>query len=301
MKVCITGANGFLGQYLVTELLERGMEVIATGQGNDRSGRMPQARYQYLQLDITEIEKYKALLAANRPDFLVHLAAITQPDACALDPARCTLINEKATADLAGIADTYRCHFVLLSTDFVFDGKKGNYTEQDVPAPISHYGHTKLAAEHWVKASSSPWTIIRTCLVYGNAWKGTRANILSWVKESLEKGEPIKVVNDQVRTPTYVADLAQAIGLMLAKRATGIFHISGKDVRTPYQMAIETARWLGYKQELITPVTAATFSQPAQRPLLTGLDCTRAIRELGYKARSFEEGLRAMFERPTAS
>ena len=131
---------------------------------------------------------------------------------------------------------------------------------------------------------------MRTILVYGKPQKG-RGNILSVVKEKLEKGEEYRVVDDQVRTPTYVEDLASAIIAIMEKKAKGVFHIAGADVLTPYQMAIRVAEYLGLNSSLIKKATAADFSQPAKRPPRTGFVIEKAKRELGYTPTSFEEGL----------
>ena len=139
------------------------------------------------------------------------------------------------------------------------------------------------------------WAIIRTCLVYGNTLDGTRSNIITWVKENLEQKKKIRVVNDQIRTPTYVEDLAKGILLAIEKRAKGVYHISGNEILTPYQMAIKTAEFFSLDKNLIEEVNASNFSQIAKRPQRTGFDISKAKTELGYEPMSFEEGLEMMF------
>src|SRR6185295_16216615 len=112
----------------------------------------------------------------------------------------------------------------------------GPYNESAIPGPINYYGSSKLAAEKAVMESGLNWSIIRTVLVYGNIFAGNRNNIISWVKENLEKGKKIKVVSDQWRTPTYVEDLARGVLLGMEKNATGLFHISGEEMLSPYNM-----------------------------------------------------------------
>jgi dTDP-4-dehydrorhamnose reductase len=136
---------------------------------------------------------------------------------------------------------------------------------------------------------------VRTVLVYGKPQAG-RTNILTIVKDRLEKGEGYKVVDDQVRTPTYVEDLVNGIISIIERRAKGLYHISGEDVLTPYQMAIKAAEYLGLDKTLIQRVTAADFSQPAKRPPITGLSIDKAKKYLGYQPISFQEGLRKTFE-----
>jgi dTDP-4-dehydrorhamnose reductase len=234
------------------------------------------------------------LFEAEQPDVVVHAAAMTQVDDCELQHEKCFEVNVQGTSQILVDAELVCKHFIYVSTDFVFDGEKGNYTEEDEASPLSWYGFTKLQAEAVVESSTIPWAIVRTCLVYGETVDGTRSNIITWTKKNLEEGKPIKVVNDQVRTPTYVVDLAKGILLVIEKKATGIFHIAGKDILTPYQMALATASHCGLSKTLIEEVTAATFTQPAKRPPLTGFDITKAKNELGYAPLSFEEGLQAM-------
>ena len=131
-------------------------------------------------------------------------------------------------------------------------------------------------------------------MVYGKNHSG-HSNILKIVREKLEKGEEYSVFDDQVRTPTYVEDLAKGIVSIIEKKATGVFHISGKDVLTPYQMTIKTAEYLKLDSSVIKKVTHASFSQPAKRPLKTGFMIDKARKELGYEPISFEEGLKKTF------
>ena len=131
-------------------------------------------------------------------------------------------------------------------------------------------------------------------LVYGRPASG-KQNILTIVRNKLEKGETYNVVNDQVRTPTYVEDLARGITAIIEKKSKGVFHLSGQDILTPYEMACITADFLKLDKSLIKKVTAADFSQPARRPLKTGFIIDKAKRELDYHPLSFSEGLKKMF------
>lgn len=132
-------------------------------------------------------------------------------------------------------------------------------------------------------------------LVYGHP-HGGRGNILTMVANNLKEGKPLRIFNDQVRTPTFVEDLAQGLKSIIDKRATGVFHLSGEDVRTPWEMAVEATRHLGYDPELIEKVTEQTFSQPARRPLRTGFNLAKARQLLDYRTTPFSEGLRKTFE-----
>lgn len=291
-KIMVTGANGLLGQFLVQWLLYKGYTVAATGKGESRLPFDGQPAYSWHTLDFTDPDAVPALVAHVAPEVIVHSGAHTQVDLCELDHEACRKTNVEGTRLLLQAAAACNARFVFLSTDFVFDGANGPYNETATPNPISMYGHSKLAGEQMVQQSGLSWSIVRTILVYGTALVGTRSNIITWTKENLEAGKPIKVVSDQWRTPTYVGDLAKGVELVIRHEAQGLFHISGKDFLTPYDMALQTARLLKLDETLMTKVDAATFTQPGKRPPRTGFVIDKAIDELGYAPVSFEEGIR---------
>jgi dTDP-4-dehydrorhamnose reductase len=293
-KVLITGGNGFVAQQLALLLAEK-YKTVVTGKGPSRvSFNNPHIIYR--EMDITAPEACINVITQESPDFIVHTAAISKPDECENDQEKAEDINVSGTKYLLEAASQLKnCFFIFLSSDFVFSGEdKGMYAEDDLPSPVNYYGLTKLVAEKEVEKYAGGWSIVRTVLVYGET-NGGRDNILTMAVKTLKKGAPIKIVNDQVRTPTYVGDLCKGINLVIEKRAHGIFHISGKNVLTPYQMVIAAAKFLGLDEQLVTPVTEKDFSQPARRPLKTGFIISKAERELGYKPVSFEEGLGLMF------
>lgn len=294
MKVLITGANGLLGQHLTKLLLDKNYQVVATSRGESRLPFEPSGNYTYHSMDIANAFDTYAVMNREKPDVVVHAAAMTNVDECELQPEQCDRINVQGTAQILTDAESFSSHFIFISTDFVFDGEQGNYSEEDETLPISLYGFTKLQAESMVQTSDIPFAIVRTCLVYGNLLKGTRSNIVSWVRESLEQDKTIQVVSDQVRTPTYVGDLAKGIALIIEQKATGIYHISGKDWLTPYDIAIKTAQKFQLDAGKIVKVDASTFKQPGRRPLKTGFVIEKARKELGYEPISFDEGLELM-------
>ncbi|HEX6170506.1 MAG TPA: SDR family oxidoreductase [Chitinophagaceae bacterium] len=294
MKILITGANGFLGFYLTEQLLAKNFSVIATGKGECRLPFTHDPNFQWLSMDFTDPFSIHDVFENIKPDVVVHAGAMSKPDECEMDQMKAYLVNAEGTVQLLINSEELKSFFIFLSTDFVFDGERGMYSEDDTPRPVNYYGRTKLEAEEAVKEYEDGWAIVRTVLVYGKNHSGHN-NILKIVKEKLEKGEEYNVVDDQVRTPTYVGDLAKGIVSIIEKKATGVFHLSGKDILTPYQMAIKTAEHLKLDSSMIKKVTAASFSQPAKRPLKTGFIIDKARNELGYEPMSFEEGLRKTF------
>lgn len=294
MRILVTGANGFLGNYLVQQLLQKQYPVIATGKGECRLSFTGVDNFDYESMDFTDPFGVHDLFEKYQPSVVVHAGAMSKPDDCEKEQWQAYFINVEGTVTLLTNAEAYRSFFVFVSTDFVFDGEKGMYSETDIPSPVNFYGKTKLEAEEIVKEYAFDWAIARTVLVYGKPL-ARRSNILSIVKEKLEKGEEYSVVNDQVRTPTYVEDLAAGIVAIIEKKATGIYHLSGADILTPYEMAIKAADFLKLNKSLLKKVTAADFTQPAKRPPKTGFNIEKAKRELDYQPRSFDEGLAKTF------
>ena len=288
-KILITGANGLLGQKLV-QFYEKqpGVQVIATGIGKNRNSP---GSFIYRELDITSSERVNATLTECAPDVVINTAAMTQVDECELDPDNCQKLNVEAVRNLINACKKTDAFLIHLSTDFIFDGLSGPYKEEDLPNPLSKYAESKLESELLLDASGIPHAIIRTMLVYGIVQDMSRSNIILWVKKNLENGKGIKVVNDQWRTPTLAEDLAKGCALVAEKRALGTFHISGKDMLSPYDMAIATADFFDLDKSLIEEVDGSIFTQPAKRPAKTGFILDKAKRELGYEPVSFKEGL----------
>lgn len=292
MNILVTGANGFVGHYLVKKLLQH-HTVVATGKGESR---LPfnADNFMYEQMDFTDPFAVHDVFEKYKPDVVVHAGAMGKPDECEEQQWQAYIVNVEGTVTLLTNAAELNSFFVYVSTDFVFSGEKGNYTEKDPADPVNYYGKTKQEAEEAIREYEADWAIVRTVLVYGQPLSG-RSNILTIVKDKLEKNESYNVVDDQIRTPTYVEDLAEGIVKIVDQRATGIFHLSGKDKLTPYQMAQETAVYLGLDKELIKRVTAADFSQPAKRPANTSFITAKANAQLGYEPLSFRQGLEKMF------
>lgn len=292
MKILLTGSNGLLGQKLVALLRQQpGVVVVATARGTNRLADLhPEVRF--VPLDVTDAAQVRQVLASEQPTHLIHTAAMTQVDECELNQAACWTQNVTAVEYLASTCADLGIHLIHLSTDFIFNGLVGPLAEDAEPDPISHYGASKLAAERIVQATPGlRWAIARTVLVYGTVHGGGRSNIVLWVRDSLRKAQKIKVVADQWRTPTLAEDLALGCWLLAQHNAEGIYHISGRELLTPYQMAQQVAAFFELNAALLEQVDASTFTQPARRPPRTGFVIGKAERDLGYQPRSFAEGI----------
>ncbi|MBL8001633.1 MAG: NAD(P)-dependent oxidoreductase [Flavobacteriales bacterium] len=299
MRILITGSNGLLGQKLVAALRnDPAVELVATSRGGDRTPASLGDRYR--PLDITDATAVDAVFDAVRPEVVIHTAAMTNVDACELDPPACHLQNVTATEHLVRASERHNAHFIHLSTDFIFDGLDGPYSEDDAPAPLSIYGQSKLDSESVVRGSRlAKWAIARTIIVYGIAEGLSRSNVVLWAKGALEKGQPIKVVDDQWRMPTLAEDLADGC-IRIAKRgATGVYHLSGPDGMSILELVQRVGAFFQLDTSVVTPVKSDTLGQPAKRPPRTGFVLDKARRDLGYAPRGLEEGLAILREQLT--
>ncbi len=292
-RILVTGSNGLLGQKLTDiSLLDADIELIATSVGFNR--HPAKSGYIYEELDIRDADRLAELIQEYRPDALINTAAMTNVDTCEVEKDLCKTLNVDAVANLISVCEKYNVHLIHISTDFIFDGEQGPYAEDAAPGPLSYYGLTKLQAENLLKESSCRWAILRTIIVYGIVSDMSRSNIVLWAKDALQKGLPINVVNDQWRMPTLAEDLAMACILAVKKEATGVFNTSGKDMMSILEIVERVADFYGLDKSLIKPISAESLNQIARRPKRTGFVLDKAINELGYQPRSFEEGMQIL-------
>jgi len=295
MKILITGANGFLGQHLTLFLCEKGFDVIASGRGENRIPR--QFPFFFESFDLADIVTLNEIVLKHQPDVIIHNAAMSKPDECENDKQKCLLQNVETTRYLINAGRLFQPHFIYISTDFIF-GENGPHAEEEKPEPLNFYGESKLMSEQLVKSSGLSYAIVRPVFMYGPVWEGLRPSFLHWVKSSLEQGRQIKVVRDQQRTPTYVYDICKGIYQIIQQKSTGSFHLAGKDILSPYQMAVSVAEEMELNKALIENVTSETFPEPVKRAKRSGLLIDKSKKVLGYDPVSFSDGVRLTFLLP---
>ena len=288
MRILITGSNGLLGQKIVKILSKRGTEFLATSNGNNRNQDFPSELYR--EMDITNRQQISEVFNDYKPTHIIHTAALTNVDYCELNPEECQEVNVNATQKLWEESQKINAHFQLLSTDFIFDGLTGNYKETDEPSAVSIYGQSKVDAEKiLINSENKNWSIARTIIVYGTANNLSRTNIVLWSIEALTKGDPMKIIDDQFRMPTWADDLAWGCIEICRRNKTGIFHLCGPELMAVNEIVFRIAKHLGKSTENVEIISSSTLNQPAKRPPKTGFDLTKSRTELGYNPKTIEE------------
>jgi dTDP-4-dehydrorhamnose reductase len=290
-RVLITGANGLLGQELITRMSSLPIyDVLATGR--DARPRFTQGSCGYTQLDIADPDAVHRIFQDFTPDVVINCAAMTQVDQCETERDACWKVNADAVETLARATKQFGGRLLQVSTDFVFDGADGPYAEGARPNPINYYGKSKLSGENAARlAGTEGWAIARTVLVYGTSEGDARSNIALWVINELSAGREIYVVTDQFRTPTYAPDLADGIERIVRYGKTGVYHLSGREFMSVFEFARTIARVFELDESLIKPTDSTRFTQPAARPPRTGFIILKAETELGFRPRPVASAL----------
>jgi dTDP-4-dehydrorhamnose reductase len=288
--ILVTGSNGLLGQKIIYALRKRpDIRCISTSRGANRMQAID--GYTYEEADLGNKDHVRLLIDKYSPDVIINTAAMTNVDACENNKEEAWKMNVTTVENIIEASAGKNIHLIHLSTDFVFDGRKGPYIETDEPNPLSYYAHTKLESENRVRASGLPWTIVRTIIIYGVVDGNSRSNVVLWALNAMRDRKTITVINDQFRSPTLAEDLAEACISAAIRKATGIYHVSGREVMNILDIVRIVAEFFHLDQSLIKPVTSAELNQPSKRPTVTGFIITKAMRELDFHPHSFVDGL----------
>ena len=247
----------------------------------------------YIPCDITNREQVKKIVYDFCPDYIVNAAAFTNVDKSETEREQAWKVNVKAVEYIAEAARVIDAHLIHISSDYIFNGKNGPYSENTVPNPIGYYGRTKLASENALKISGAIYTILRTNVLYGTA-PDSRPDFVKWVVESLRNKKNIRTVIDQINNPTFIDDLVQAISKIIEFGRTGIYHIGGREFLSRFDFTNIIADYFHLDKSLVTPITTEELNQRARRPLKSGLITLKAETELGYKPHLIPEALEEM-------
>ena len=268
-RVLVTGGNGLLGTKTIGLLLAQGRQPLSASVEpeclNSFLGDFP-----YYPLDITDAEAVSRLFAESRPDAVVHTAAFTAVDACETQRELSWRVNVDGTANVASACREHGARLVHVSTDYIFDGEDGPYTEEDEPNPISHYGAGKLESEKAVKSRCLDWVIGRTMVLFGDA-PNVRPSFVKWLVDNLSRGQSVRIVDDQIGSPTLADNLAEMLVALLDSGKIGIYNTAGDALVDRHEFAVMAARLFGLDSGLIQRIKTKDLNQPAPRPLKSGL------------------------------
>jgi len=284
MKILITGISGMLGIDLYQTLREE-YEVTGLDRRDFPCSPSPSVN----KIDITDLEAVKELFYWLTPHFVIHAAAYTDVDGCEKDADKAYKVNALGTRNIALACQKLDIPVLYVSTDFVFRGDKETpYDEFDVPAPMNIYGKSKLAGENYLKSFLSRYFIVRSSWLYGRWGKNFVTTVLKLAREK----SVLKVVDDQVGSPTYTKDLSQQIKRLVATELYGTYHITNSGRCSWYEFAQEILKLAGIKGVKVTPITSEELARPAPRPKFSVLEnyCLRL--SLGNGMREWKEALR---------
>lgn len=231
-RIMISGAGGFIGQHLRSALTGLDAEMIALGSPRSTDDSL-------IKIDITDRERFQKLIRERQPTCIIHLAGNKNLGHCERNPDDVRPVNRDATETICE-AMPDDCHLVFLSSDYVFDGERGNYSETDAPAPKSVYGRMKYESERIIQAKCKHHTIIRTGGVYG-----VGGRFFDWIVDSLKNGGRVEAFVDTRFTPTYIGDLLRVILQVMDHKENALYHVAGPVSVSRYEMACAVAKTLG--------------------------------------------------------
>lgn len=286
-RILIVGSNGRLGQSL-TQKLKNKVKTELLCCSIERESLFDDVEYR--QMDMTKKDQVKKVVLDFVPDFIINAAAYTNVDKCETERELAWKINVAGVEYFAQYARLVDAHITHISSDYVFDGEAGPYSEKDKPNPVSYYGRTKFASENALKISGAKYTIVRTNVLYGPSEFGN-PDFVKWVIDSVNEGKEIKIVTDQINNPTFIPDLADGIIQIIDYNKDGIFNIGGAELMSRYDFTQKIADYFKLDKSLIKQIKTKELNQPAPRPRKSGLITLKAETELNYKPHSLDETL----------
>ena len=290
MKVLLTGASSSPGFKTLLELSAKGYKIYAIYNNHPIIAELPNTTF--IKLDLTLFEKVVELFNEVRPEIIIHMAALGDVNLCEKDKDLAWKVNVEVTRLLAKLAIKQGSLFLYLSTDYVFDGEKGNYSEKDIPNPINFYGLTKLIGEEIVRSSIEKYIIVRTSAIYGLGMG--RKNFGKFLVEALSQRQRVKAIVDQWLSPTLNTLLARALVELLEKHVYGLYHVAGERV-SRYDFAIRLAKRFGFDTSLIEPAKMSDFSWAARRPRDSSLNCSKAKSIIAMNFNSLDYSLDLLY------
>jgi len=284
-RILITGSDGVLGSNTAKFYSNmENIELLCTS----KFATEIYPDVQSVKCDITDRDLIKKTVLDFCPDYVINTAAFTNVDLCESEKETAWKTNVKAVEYLAEACRAIDANLIHISSDYIFDGKNGPYSELDKSNPLGYYGRTKLASENALKISGINYTILRTNVLYGAAEKG-KSDFVYWVIKSLSEGKEIRIVTDQFNNPTFVDDLISGINKIIEFDKDGVFNIGGREFLSRFDFTKMIADYFNLNKNLIKPILTEELKQPAPRPLKSGLVTLKAETQIGFKPHSITE------------
>jgi dTDP-4-dehydrorhamnose reductase len=277
MAVLVTGANGLVGSCVVARLERAGEKVIAVGRGPRRE-LLPGV--EYVELDLRRADSLRELISATAPRGVIHCAAVTDVDACERDPLQAWEVNVSATQAAAVGCRDAGARLVALSTDYVFDGERGPYSEEDSPNPRGVYARTKRVGEEAALLLAPDGAVARVAIVYSGR-PGAKRTFASAAAEQLLAGQEVRAFHDQVVSPTLADNAAEMIIGLLRSGERGIWHCAGATAVSRVDFCRALARKLRADERLVVPVALSSVKLLAPRPARCALKVDKVRGLLG--------------------
>lgn len=284
-RALVTGSTGLLGPYLRDSVVQNGLASTFVG-----FSAVPPDRADHVSCDLTVRADVEALWDDVQPELVLHAAALTNVDLCESDPGLADAVNRGAAATLAELAARDGARLVLVSTDAVFDGRKGNYAEDDDTAPVNAYAQSKLAAEREIQRAPDH-LVVRTNF-FGRSDRGH--GLAEWLLRALKEGRPIVGFTDVTFSPLDCGTLAGLLVELALGDTRGVLHLGSRDATTKLEFARSVARAYGFEPGLVSSGLLADVSLRAPRPHDTSLATERAVAALKRQLPSVEEGIATM-------
>jgi dTDP-4-dehydrorhamnose reductase len=292
LRLLVTGAHGLLGRAILQSDWGTDVEVVGCGRNGDAVGAVT-----CYAVDLTDVDAVVDLWRRLQPDRVIHTAAVTNVDQCETEPELARRVNRDVVAHVAAASVEVGAGLAHVSTDYVFDGEQGPYSEKDPTRPLSVYGQTKLESEAIVLDTGVQGVVVRTLWLYGHL-RSVRPNLVTWPLGALARGESIRIVRDQWGNPTYVHDLARALVEMSRQAIYGLFHMGGTTFLTRDELVRQVAEHFHLRVVGMETITTASAGQSAPRPLRSGLRTDTIEAQLGWTPSSLQEGLDRMAADP---
>ena len=287
MKILITGGSGFLGGNIIREA-DPNTEIISI---DARAQKYSRKNLQSEVIDLTDIPGLIQILEKYSPDAIIHTAAISDIDYCEAHQDIAEEVNINVVIAIADYCKKHEIKMIHFSSDSVFDGKKGNYIEEDKPMPLHYYGRTKAAGEQIVSEGLDRWNIIRPSLIMGLPVEDSGNSFLWKMIKELKTGNTVSFPAEEIRTPVDAVTLSRAVLELTESDINGFFHLSGNTVVNRYEMALRICQFLKYDQNLVESKKPAVSSGRAPRPADVTLDNSKAKKILTTPMITLEEGL----------